>query len=114
MRDHDEPQPVEGIPPSAVRSALTWMIPFAVIWAIGGMITWTSVLSGFGATWPAFLHTDGVAGVVVLINALFGAACGLVLRLLLWVSAERRRKQPVPRRPRVKRDIKTVQDWQEL
>ncbi len=102
-------------PPAVMRSALLCALPCALVWSIGGSVGWSAVLGYFGTTWPPAL-SDPMIGVAVLaVAALFGAVCGVIGRMVLWLHAERRidraarRRRPV----RVKAEVKTDQNWDE-
>src|SRR5262245_49144973 len=111
---HKPPEPTSYFPPTAVvRGALTWTIPFAIAWAIGGGIGWTLLLSAVGAKWPSFLHSRECAALVILASAIAGALCAVGLRLFLWTREEwLRSRSNALRTPRFIREIKTDdQDW---
>jgi hypothetical protein len=111
---HKPPKPSSYMPPTAVvRGALTWTVPFALAWAIGGAIGWTALLTAAGAKWPPFLHSMEFAAVVVLAAGVAGAVCAVGLRLFLWVREEwGRARANAGRTPGFIRQIKTVeQDW---
>ncbi len=102
------------IPTGVMRAALTWTIPFAVVWAVGATGLWSVVLSQFGATWPPFWHSAEVGLGVLLAGAASGAVCAVATRVLVWFVGEKWRRRRVPRHVHIKDSIKTAQDWQEL
>ncbi len=114
MDEPREPDVSALIPPAVMRSALTWTVPFAVVWACGACGLWSVVLSQYGAAWPPVWHSTGVGLGILLIGAFFGAICAVAARLLLWFVGEKRRRRYVPRHIRIRDGIKTAQDWQEL
>jgi hypothetical protein len=114
LDESQEPDLSALIPPAVMRAALTWTVPFAIVWAVGACGLWSAVLFQFGATWPPFWHSPEVGLGIVLIGAVFGAICAIAARLLVWFIGEKRRRRYVPRHVRIKDSIKTAQDWQEL
>ena len=114
MDEPTQPDLSARVPPAVMRSALTWTVPFAVIWAVGAGGLWSAVLAQYGATWPPFWHAPGVGLGVLLVGAACGAVSAVGVRLFLWLFGERRRPRGAPRPVHTKASIKTAQDWQEL
>jgi hypothetical protein len=107
-------EPESGPPPFIVRAGFHWGMPFAIIWAIGGFIIWNAVLAQFGTTWPSILHEPWITLAVTVLSAIFGVLCGVGMRLLLWVASERRIKHQPIRPPKVRREIKISQQWNDV
>jgi hypothetical protein len=97
-----------------MRSALVMAVPFAFIWAICGSALWGLILENYGTTWPTWTHSQEVGWFLTAAYLLFGAVAAVVLRMFVWLVAERRTRRLPVREARARKDIPVGQDWQEL
>jgi hypothetical protein len=114
MQRDREPESLLLLPPAVMRSALSLVIPFAIVWAICGSILWELILSNYGTTWPAWVQSRWLGLSLMVAYGLFGAVVAVVLRVFFWLLMQWRPKRLPLRETRARKDIPVGRDWQEL